>query len=107
VDGRLDDVIVTGGEKVWPAAVEAAIRMHPGVADVMVAGRPDPEWGERVVALIVPADPAAPPALDAVRDHAATAVPRYALPKDLVNVSELPRTASGKLRRRKPFGRAR
>ena len=107
VDGRLDDVIVTGGEKVWPEALEAAIRVDPTVADVMVVGRPDPEWGERVVALVVPSDPSAPPELDAVRDHAARAVPRYALPKDLVIVPELPRTGSGKLRRREPFKPAR
>jgi O-succinylbenzoic acid--CoA ligase len=107
VDGRIDDAIVTGGEKVWPDAVEAAVRTHPGVGDVMVAGRPDPEWGERVVAFVVPADAASPLALEAVRTHAAEILPRYALPKNLVIVPELPRTASGKLRRRGPSGRAR
>lgn len=107
VEGRIDDVIVTGGEKVWPDAVEAAVRTHPGVSDAMVAGRPDPEWGERVVVFVVPVDPAAPPGLGAVRDHAGARVPRYALPKDLVIVSELPRMASGKVRRRKPSERAR
>jgi O-succinylbenzoic acid--CoA ligase len=107
VDGRLDDVIVTGGEKVWPDAVEAAIRTHAGVGDVMVVGRPDPEWGALVVAFVVPADLAQPPALEDLRDHAAAAVPRFALPKDLVIAPELPRTASGKPRRRGPFERAR
>src|SRR3989304_683739 len=53
-DGRLDDLIVTGGEKVCPDEVEAVLRLHPRVADVAVAGRPDADWGERVVAFVVP-----------------------------------------------------
>jgi len=100
VAGRLDDLINTGGEKVWPAEVEAALLDHPGVADVAVVGRPDPEWGQRVVAYVVPADPAAPPSLDELRDHAATSLPRHKAPRELVLVPEgLPRTASGKVRR--------
>ena len=60
VAGRIGDVINTGGEKVWPGVVEDALRAAPGVADVGVARRPDEEWGERVVAFVVPADPSAP-----------------------------------------------
>ena len=55
VTGRLDDVVITGGVNVAPAAVEAALRDHPGVADAVVFGRPDDEWGQRVVAAVVPA----------------------------------------------------
>jgi O-succinylbenzoic acid--CoA ligase len=100
VAGRLDDLINTGGEKVWPAEVEAALHDHPGVADVAVVGRPDPEWGQRVVAYVVPADPAAPPSLEELRDHAATSLPRHKAPRELVLVPDgLPRTASGKVRR--------
>ena len=96
VSGRLDDAIVTGGEKVWPLDVEAALRTHPGVADVLVAGASDPEWGERVVAFGVPADPANPPSLADLREHAGRAVPRYALPRGSTLVTEVPRTAGGK-----------
>ena len=55
VSGRLDERIRTGAETVWPQEVEAALRDHPGVAEVAVAGRPDSEWGEHVVAFVVPA----------------------------------------------------
>jgi o-succinylbenzoate---CoA ligase len=97
--GRLDDVINTGGEKVWPQEVESAVSTHPTVADVAVAGRPDAEWGERVVAYVVPADRAAPPSLADLRDHAASTIARFKAPHELVIVDELPRTASGKVRR--------
>jgi O-succinylbenzoic acid--CoA ligase len=99
VTGRMDDVVVTGGEKVWPAPVEAAVRALPAVADVAVTGRDDPEWGQRVVAFVVPADPAAPPSLDQVRDAVKAVLPAHAAPKELVLVAELPRTALGKVRR--------
>ena len=98
VDGRLDEVIVTGGEKVWPETVEAVLRRVPGVADVAVVGRADPEWGQRVVAVVVPAGEA--PTLDALRAAARAVVPPWAAPKELQLVTSLPRTALGKLRRR-------
>ncbi|HEY4376922.1 MAG TPA: AMP-binding protein [Acidimicrobiales bacterium] len=99
VHGRADDVIVTGGENVWPEPVEAALRSHPAVVDVAVAGRPDPEWGQVVVAWIVSTDPAAPPALDDLRDHVKATLPTYCAPRSGVVVEALPRTALGKLRR--------
>ena len=99
VDGRIGDVIVTGGEKVWPAPVEEALRSHPAVADAAVAGRPDDEWGQRVTAFVVAADASTPPSLAALRDHVRAALPAYAAPRELVLVAELPRTALGKIRR--------
>lgn len=99
VHGRTGDVIVTGGEKVWPVPVEEVLRDAPGVADAAVAGAPDPEWGQRVVAHVVPADPAAPPTLDALRDHVRATLPAYAAPRELVLHDRLPRTALGKIRR--------
>ena len=62
VRGRADDVINTGGHKVVPGEVAAALQTCPGVKDVAVVGQPDPEWGERVIAVVVPADPEDPPA---------------------------------------------
>jgi O-succinylbenzoic acid--CoA ligase len=97
VFGRIGDVINTGGEKVWPAAVERALGGAPGVAEIAVTGRADPEWGERVVAFVVPAGE--PPSLDALRAVVKQTLPAYCAPKELVVVDALPRTASGKVRR--------
>lgn len=99
VQGRVDDLIITGGEKVWPGPVEEILGADPAVADVAVVGREDGVWGERVVALVVPTDPAAPPVLDGLRDRVKEQMPAYAAPRELVVVDALPRTALGKLRR--------
>jgi O-succinylbenzoic acid--CoA ligase len=98
VAGRIDDVITTGAEKVWPDIVERVLSEHPGVAEVAVWKRSDPEWGERVVAWIVPTDDA--PSLDDLRQIVADTIAPWAAPKELVIVDDLPRTASGKIRRR-------
>ncbi len=100
VHGRLAEVIVTGGEKVWPAAVERVLSTHPAVADVAVWKRPDPEWGERVVAWVIPRDPAMPPTLQVLRELTAATLAPWASPKELEIVASVPRTPSGKLRRR-------
>jgi O-succinylbenzoic acid--CoA ligase len=99
VEGRLAEVVVTGAEKVWPNAVEGVLAAHPKVAEVAVWKRPDPEWGERVVAWVVPRDRADPPSLDELAGLAGEQLARWAAPKELVLVEELPRTASGKVRR--------
>jgi O-succinylbenzoic acid--CoA ligase len=99
VFGRTSDLIVTGGENVWPAAVERALSRHPGVREVAVVGRPDPEWGHRVTALVVPADRANPPTLDALRAAAKAELPAYAAPRELELVEGLPRTPLGKVAR--------
>ena len=96
VQGRIGDLIVTGGENVWPVAVERVLATHPEVAEVVVVGRADPEWGQRVVAIVVPRDPRDPPSLDALRSHAKEALPPHAAPKGLELVDALPRAASGK-----------
>ncbi|MGE3619412.1 MAG: class I adenylate-forming enzyme family protein [Acidimicrobiia bacterium] len=97
--GRRGDMIVTGGENVWPAPVERVLRRAPGVADVAVVGRPDPEWGQRVVAVVVPSDPARPPTLQDLREVVRAELPAYAAPRAVELVARLPRTASGKVRR--------
>jgi O-succinylbenzoic acid--CoA ligase len=99
VDGRLAEVVVTGAEKVWPASVEAVLASHPKVGEVAVWKRPDPEWGERVVAWVVPTDRADPPTLDELAELARDRLARWAAPKELLVVDSLPRTASGKVRR--------
>ena len=99
VRGRIGDVIVTGGEKVWPDAVEVVLRRHPKIAEAAVAGRSDPEWGERVVAFVVPMQPTDPPSLEEVRRAVKAELPGYSAPRQLILVSELPRTDLGKVQR--------
>ena len=96
VRGRADDVINTGGHKVVPGEVAAALESCPGVRDVAVVGQPDPEWGERVVAVVAPADPADPPGLELLRLHVRERLPRYAAPSRVVMVDAVPMLPSGK-----------
>ncbi|MEA3020385.1 MAG: o-succinylbenzoate---CoA ligase [Actinomycetota bacterium] len=98
VHGRIAEVVVTGGEKVWPDPVESILRTVPGVGDVAIAGVDDDEWGQRVVAFVVAEGDA--PTLDALRDAVKVLLPAYAAPKQLVLVDALPRTAIGKVQRR-------
>ena len=98
VSGRIADVITTGAEKVWPDLVERVLIAHPGVEEVAVWKRSDPEWGERVVAWVVPSDDA--PSLEELRQIVAETIAPWAAPKELVIVDDLPRTAAGKVRRR-------
>jgi o-succinylbenzoate---CoA ligase len=100
VAGRRGDLIITGGENVWPEAVEAALADHPGVAEVLVRGVDDPEWGQLVEAVIVPAGD--PPTLDSIREHVKRLHPGFMAPKRLILVERLPRTTIGKLRRHTP-----
>ncbi|QEC48869.1 2-succinylbenzoate--CoA ligase [Baekduia soli] len=99
--GRKADTIVTGGENVAPAEVEAALEAHPGVAEAGVTARPDPEWGEAVVALVRLREGAAV-APGELAAHCAGRLARFKVPKDFIFVAEeLPRTGSGKLLRRR------
>jgi O-succinylbenzoic acid--CoA ligase len=98
--GRRDDLIISGGVNVHPDEVEAVLATHPGVAEVAVAGRADPEWGQRVTAVVVPRDPRNPPTLDDLRGHARERLAAAKVPSALTLVPSLPRTASGKLLRR-------
>jgi O-succinylbenzoic acid--CoA ligase len=85
---------------VAPSEVEAVLAGAPGVADVCVAGAPDPEWGERVVAYVVPAEPATPPTLDGLRAFARDRLSAAKLPREIVLVEAVPRTPGGKPLRR-------
>jgi O-succinylbenzoic acid--CoA ligase len=99
VHGRAGELIISGGENVWPAAVERVLEGVAGVSEVAVVGRPDPEWGERVVAVVVPHDAARPPTLDALRAAVKEQLGAWAAPKELELVTALPRTALGKVAR--------
>jgi O-succinylbenzoic acid--CoA ligase len=96
VRGRADDVINTGGEKVVAGEVEHALRGCPQVRDAVVVGTPDPDWGERVTALVVAERADDPPTLAVVREHVRKLLPRYAAPHQLVIIDEIPMLASGK-----------
>jgi o-succinylbenzoate---CoA ligase len=96
IRGRADDVINTGGHKVVPGEVASALSSCPGVREVVVVGRPDPEWGERVTAVIVPADREQPPTLELLRIHVRTALPRYAYPTEVVLADAIPVLSNGK-----------
>jgi O-succinylbenzoic acid--CoA ligase len=96
VEGRLDDVIVTGGENVAAVEVEDALLAHPSVADVAVAGRADAEWGEAVTAWVVLATHASDAELGA---HCRERLAGFKVPKAFVRVDELPRNAAGKVLR--------
>jgi o-succinylbenzoate---CoA ligase len=96
VRGRADDVINTGGHKVVPGEVAAVLESCPGVLEVVVVGRADPEWGQRVTAVVVPADPADPPSLELLRIHVSKRLPRYACPSEVVLTRAIPVLASGK-----------
>ena len=97
VDGRRRDLIISGGENVWPEPVEAVLRRHPRVADVAVGGEPDPEWGQVVTAYVVAAGD--PPTLDELRDAVKQELAPHSAPRHLVIVPAIPRTALGKIRR--------
>ncbi len=97
--GRVDDVIVSGGVNVPAPAVAARLRTHPGIVAAEVTGAADPEWGQRVVAVVVPADPGAAPALAELRDFVAEQHPRAWAPRDVVPVAEIPLLGNGKVDR--------
>lgn len=94
--GRADDVIVTGGENVAAGLVERVLGNHPGVRACAVVGRPDPEWGERVVAVVEARDWDDVPSLEELRGFAAGSLEAAALPRELVVLGVLPMLPSGK-----------
>ncbi len=99
VEDRLDDLIVTGGENVLPAEVEAALLRHPDVADAAAVPRQDPEWQQAVTAVVVLQDGASP-SEEELRRHCESELAGFKVPKRFEFAAELPRTPSGKLLRR-------
>jgi o-succinylbenzoate---CoA ligase len=99
IEGRSDEVIRTGAETVWPQEVESALRDHPKVSEIAVAGRPHDEWGQQVVAFVVPASSDDPPSVEELGRYGGKRIARFKLPRSVVSMTELPRTTSGKIRR--------
>jgi len=99
VHGRLDDVVISGGVNVAPLAVEAALREHPAVADAVVFGVPDDEWGQRVVAAVVPVD-GARPSLAALKPWVTDRLGAAAAPRELHTIAAVPTLHTGKPDRR-------
>jgi fatty-acyl-CoA synthase len=99
VVGREDDMIVSGGENVFPGPVEEVLSALPGVADVAVVGVPDEEWGQRLAAYVVRV-PGSALTADDVRDAVRAALARHYVPRDVTFVDTLPRNAAGKVVRR-------
>ncbi len=96
---RRTDMIITGGANVFPAEVECALSEHPAVADVVVIGLADPEWGRRVHAIVVAADPARPPTAEEVVVYAKSRLAAYKVPKSVEFLSAMPRSAATKINR--------
>ncbi len=93
---RVKDMIITGGENVYPAEIESGLMRHPAIAEVAVIGEPDEKWGERVVAIAV-IKPGQSLTIEELRSFAGEFLARYKLPSRLEVVAALPRNATGKL----------
>jgi bile acid-coenzyme A ligase len=98
VDRRVD-MIITGGANVFPAEIETALMEHPKVADVVVIGLKDEEWGRRVHAIIQPADASSPPTFDEIRAYAKARLHPYKVPKTIEIIDAVPRSAATKVNR--------
>ncbi len=96
VDGRADDMIVSGGENVYPLEAEGPLHEHPAVREVAVSGIPDPEFGQRLAAFVV-LEPGATMTEDEVRDHVRAHRARHVVPREVRFVDALPRNATGKV----------
>lgn len=96
ITGRISERIITGGVTVSPAEVESVLLGHSAVREVAVFGAPDREWGERIVAMVVPEDPARPPDLPALLEYASPRLAPAKRPREVRIVAAIPRTPTGK-----------
>ena len=100
VRGRQSDMIITGGENVWPSVVEYSLASHPLVNQVVVRGMPDTTWGQRVVAYVVLNDSSQTSEvklLSDLREHVKQTLPAFCAPQQIVVLAEIPRTSLGKV----------
>ena len=100
ITGRIRDVINRGGEKISPREVEETLLTHDDVSDVVVIGEPDPTYGQRAVAYVVPRQPGLRDLESRLRDYASQRLSRYKVPTAFILVDDLPRTRTGKVQRR-------
>ena len=100
IDGRDDDMIVSGGENVFPQEVEELLLAHPDLADAAVIGVDDEDFGQRLAAYVVVARRRAPGA-DELKEYVRSNLARYKVPRDVHFIDELPRNATGKVLKRK------
>ncbi|WP_328662516.1 AMP-binding protein [Nocardia salmonicida] len=99
IDGRADDMIVSGGENVFPGEVEDCLAAHPAIADAVVIGVADAEFGQVLNAFIVLGSSASTPSDNALKQHVRDGLERYKVPKRFIVLDEIPRNASGKVLR--------
>jgi O-succinylbenzoic acid--CoA ligase len=97
--GRRDDLIVTGGENVWPEPIEAILRVLPDVVDVVVYGVNDDEWGQRVAVDVVPLDATKPIGLEQLQGQIRERLPAFHVPRQIRYIEQVPRTSIGKVKR--------
>ncbi|MEU3828508.1 AMP-binding protein [Streptomyces sp. NPDC029080] len=97
--GRIKDMIIRGGENVYPREIEEFLHAHPGIRDVQVVGAPHERYGEEVLACVIPSDPAAPPTLEELRAFCAGRLAHYKVPSRLRILDSFPMTVSGKVRK--------
>ena len=100
VHGRQSDLIITGGENVWPSVVENSLASHPIINQVVVRGTPDTTWGQRVVAYVVLNDSSQTSEvklLSDLREHVKQTLPAFCAPQQIVVLAEIPRTSLGKV----------
>jgi feruloyl-CoA synthase len=93
---RTKDIIITGGENVYSKEVEDALASHPQVVEAAVIGKPHPEWGQTVVAMVVPAKDSSL-SEEALKEHLAARLAKYKIPREFKLVEALPRTPTGKV----------
>jgi acyl-CoA synthetase (AMP-forming)/AMP-acid ligase II len=99
VAGRDDEMIVSGGENVFPREVEDLLARHDAVAEVAVVGVEDEEFGQRLRAFVV-VESGREPSADELKDHVKANLARYKVPREIVFIAELPRNATGKVLKR-------
>jgi fatty-acyl-CoA synthase len=99
IEGREDDMVISGGENVFPLEVEECLSQHPAVADAAVVGVEDEEFGQRLSAFVVPR-PGTSPTVRDMKEHVSAHLARFKVPRDVCFVDVLPRNAAGKVVKR-------
>ncbi|MEU4496272.1 AMP-binding protein [Streptomyces sp. NBC_00210] len=97
--GRIKDMIIRGGENVYPREIEEFLYTHPKIADVQVVGVPDERYGEEILACVIPRDPADPPTLEDISAFCREQLAHYKIPRRVEILTDFPMTVSGKVRK--------